>query len=70
MAVGCPSSRTLSQPGVVSRVTVVIRGTTSTKVVAVRPPRSRTVRWTRYQTLTDVSPTVGILNQPDQGPLL
>src|SRR5262249_49155986 len=67
-AVGCPSSRTLSPPGAVSRVTVVTCGTTSTKVVAVRPPVSRTVRWIRYQTLTEVSPTVGIANEPDLDP--
>jgi hypothetical protein len=64
VAVGCPSSRTESQPGVVSRVKVAIRGTTSTKVVAVRPPASRTVRWIRYHTFTDVSPVVGITNDP------
>ena len=47
-----------------------MRGRTSRKVVCVRPAESRTVRWMRYQTLADVSPVVGIVNEPLVAPLV
>jgi hypothetical protein len=54
----------------VSRLRVTTRGTTSTKVVEVSPPESRTVRWIRYQTLVAVSPVSGIVNEPPVLPLV
>ena len=46
------------------KVIVTFRGRRSKNVDVLRPPESVTVRWMRYQTLSEVSPVVGITNVP------
>ena len=67
---GCPSSFNWSPAGLVVNVIVVVRGTTSRKLSAVRPAESMTERWIRYQTLGDVSPTGGTTKDPPVDPLV
>ena len=67
---GWPSSVTLEPGGLVAKVRVDVRGTTSTNMVSVRPPESRTVRWMRYHTFAEVSPVVGMTKEPVLAPLV
>ena len=67
---GWPSSFNWSPAGLVVNVIVVVRGTTSRKLSAVRPAESMTERWIRYQTLGDVSPTGGTTKDPPVDPLV
>jgi hypothetical protein len=67
---GWPSSVSCSPVGLVWKVIVAVRGTTSTYVSAVSPPESTAERWMRYQTFADVSPSTGTTNEPPVIPLV
>src|SRR5262245_7833206 len=67
---GCPSRVSCSPVGLVAKVIVVVRGRMSRMTSVVRPTESSTTRWIRYQTLAEVSPTVGIVNVPDVDPVV
>src|SRR5262245_8603882 len=60
---GWPSLRSWRPGGLVCSVTLAVRGLTSRKTACVSPPESWTVRWMRYQTFDEVSPSVGIVNE-------
>jgi hypothetical protein len=65
-----PSTLTWRPAGLVWKVIVVVRGTMSRVFSLVRPSESTASRWMRYQTLGEVSPVVGITNEPLAEPVV
>src|SRR5262245_56328999 len=61
---GWPSSLSWRPAGEVVKDIVVVFGRTSRNFSSVRPAESITDRWMRYQTLGEVSPSVGTTNEP------
>ena len=70
VATGCPSSRSWRPAGFVASVSRAMRGRMSRCVMCVSPPASRTVSVIRYHTFADVSPSVGIVNDPPVAPVV
>jgi len=67
---GCPSRVSWSPAGLVLKVMVAVRGTTSTNVSEVSPPESTAERWMRYHVLAEGSPTTGTTKDPPLIPLV